>query len=194
MHDRGVTAPLLEGIGELLQPKPENSVLDAGCGDGYYLGSLAGGFGFKGCGVDISIPAIDAAARRYPDCQWLVANADRLIPYPDRTFDFVLSITARRNAPEFRRVLKDDGSLLVAIPAPDDLIELRGTGRDRVARTIAEFEGKFSLVARRRVTATAELDAAAVGDVLLSIYRPMQPMAPVAQRVTFSLDLLLFRC
>ncbi len=37
------------------------------------------------------------------------------------------------NVSEFRRVLRDDGRLLVAIPAPDDLIELRGEGKDRVA-------------------------------------------------------------
>ena len=43
------------------------------------------------------------------------------------------------NASEFRRVLRDDGRLLVAIPAPDDLIELRGAGRDRVARTVETF-------------------------------------------------------
>ena len=44
-------------------------VLDAGCGDGFYLGSLARDTGCAGYGVDISIPAIDAAARRYPDAR-----------------------------------------------------------------------------------------------------------------------------
>jgi hypothetical protein len=32
-----------------------------------------------------------------------------------------------------------------------------------------------------------------VADVLLAIYRPLQPRPPEAQPVTFSLDLLLFR-
>jgi 23S rRNA (guanine745-N1)-methyltransferase len=192
LHDRGVTAPLLQGIGELLAAAPEDTALDAGCGDGYYLGSLARSYGFAACGVDISIPAVDAAARRYPDCQWLVANADRLIPYADQSFDKVLSITARMNAPEFRRVLKNGGRLLVAIPAPDDLIEVRGAGRDRAERTIATFADGFSLVGQRRVTATAALDADAVRDVLLSIYRPMQAEPAIARHVTFSLDLLLF--
>ena len=193
LHDRGVTAPLLRGISELLGASQGDAVLDAGCGDGFYLGSLAREHGFTACGVDISIPAIDAAARRYPGCQWLVANADRAIPYADQSFDKVLSITARMNAPEFRRVLKDGGLLLVAIPAPDDLIELRGAGRDRAERTIATFAEAFALVEQRRITTAASLDAAAVGDVLLSIYRPLQAAPPVATAVTFSLDLLLFR-
>src|SRR6185436_15269700 len=98
---------------------------------GFYLGSLAQQAGFDAHGVDISIPAIDAAARRYPGCEWIVANADRFLPYGDASFSIVLSITARMNAPEFRRVLRDGGRLLIAIPAPEDLIELRGVGRDR---------------------------------------------------------------
>ena len=48
------------------------------------------------------------------------------------------------NSSEFRRVLRDDGRLLVAIPAPDDLVELRGAGRDRVERTIETFANEFA--------------------------------------------------
>jgi 23S rRNA (guanine745-N1)-methyltransferase len=83
LHDRGVTAPLLNGIAEILRASPADVVLDAGCGDGFYLGALAQQAAFDGHGVDISIPAIDAAARRYPRCEWIVANADRSLPYAD---------------------------------------------------------------------------------------------------------------
>ncbi len=193
LHERGVTGPLLEGIGEILAAGPGDTVLDAGCGDGFYLGSLASRFGFAAHGVDISTPAIDAAARRYPECEWIVANADRNRPYAERSFSRVLSITARMNAAEFRRVLRDGGSLLVALPAPEDLIEIRGAGRDRVARTLETFAPAFQLTEQRRATTIADLDAAAVQDVRLSIYRPMQPQPAQAMRVTFSLDLLLFR-
>jgi len=193
LHDRGVTAPLLQGIAEVISAGPSDVVLDAGCGDGFYLGSLARQIGFDARGVDISIPAIDAAARRYPECEWIVANADRFLPYADRSFSIVLSITGRMNAEEFRRVLRDDGRLLVALAAPDDLIELRGTGRDRVDRTIETFANDFDLIDRRRVTTNADLDSAAVQDVLLSIYRPMRAQPAEAMRVTFSLDLLLLR-
>jgi 23S rRNA (guanine745-N1)-methyltransferase len=192
LHDRGVTAPLLQGIKELLALSSDDVVLDAGCGDGFYLGSLAKQTGLNGHGVDISIPAIDAAARRYPQCEWVVANADRFVPYADHSFSAVMSITARMNPLEFRRVVSDDGRLLIALPAPDDFIELRGTGRDRVERTIEEFAPEFTLVKQRRVSTTAELDAAAVSDVLLSIYRPMRSQPIEAMRVTFGLDLLLF--
>ena len=193
LHDRGVTEPLLRAIAEILNASPGDIVLDAGCGDGFYLGSLAREIGFDAHGVDISIPAVNAAARRYPGCEWIVANADRAVPYADRSFSIVLSITARRNAGEFRRVLGDGGRLLVGIPAPEDLIELRGAGRDRAALAVETFAHDFTLVERRRVTTAVALDAAAVHDVLLSIYRPMRSQPVEAMRLTFSLDLLLFR-
>jgi 23S rRNA (guanine745-N1)-methyltransferase len=193
LHDSGVTEPLLHGIAEMMAARPSDIVLDAGCGDGFYLGTLARQTGFDAHGVDISTPAVDAAARRYRGCEWIVANADRFLPYADRSFSIVLSITARMNAREFRRVLRDGGSLLVALPAPEDLKELRGEGRDRVARTVETFTHGFTLVDRSRVATAADLDAAAVHDVLLSIYRPMRPQPAGAMRVTFSLDLLLFR-
>ena len=192
LHDRGVSEPLLRVIAEIIAARPDDVVLDTGCGDGFYLGTLARQIGFGAHGVDISIPAIDAAAKRYPECEWIVANADRYVPYADRSFSLVLSITARMNAPEFRRVLREDGRLLVALPAPDDLIELRGVGRDRVSRTVETFAPEFKLVDQRRVTTVADLDAAAVEDVLKSIYRPLQAHPAEAMRVTFSFDLLLF--
>src|SRR5208282_2744380 len=46
LHDLGVTAPFLHAIGEMLAASPSDSVLDAGCGDGFYLGSLAEATGF----------------------------------------------------------------------------------------------------------------------------------------------------
>src|ERR1700722_15869897 len=165
LHDLGVTGPLLDGIAELAEVSPGEIVLDAGCGDGFYLGSLARQSGCAGHGIDISIPAVEAAARRYPpgaagegddNFEWIVANADRFVPYTDRSFSIVLSITGRMNTAEFRRVLRDDGRLLVALSAPNDLIELRrpsgDSGRDRVARTVEDFAGHFALEEQRRVT------------------------------------------
>jgi 23S rRNA (guanine745-N1)-methyltransferase len=193
LHDRGVTRPLLDALAEFTIASRNDIALDAGCGDGFYLGSLARQSGFDAHGVDISSAAVDLAARRYPECEWIVTNADRFIPYADSSFSLLLSITARMNASEFRRVLRDDGRLVVAVPAPDDLAEVRGAGRDRVARTVETFGHNFTLINRGQVTTAAELDADAVNDVLHSIYRPLQAEPAHAMGVTFSLDLLLFR-
>src|SRR5580658_3583147 len=76
LHDRGITKPLLDGIAELMAACADDIVLDAGCGDGFYLGTLARQTGFDAHGVDLSTKAVDAAVRRYPGCEWIVANAD----------------------------------------------------------------------------------------------------------------------
>ena len=185
--DRGFEKPLIEAMVGMLAGADETSaLLDAGCGEGSYLDAIARELGGSAHGVDISIPAIDAAARRYRQHEWIVANADRFIPYADASFGLVLSITARMNSAEFRRVLRDDGLLLVAIPAPGDV----ATDRDRVARTIGTFASDFELRERRRVTTEADLDEDAVRDLLASTYRPARSFA--ARRVTLSRDLLLF--
>lgn len=198
LHDRGVTAGLLAGIAEFAGAAAEvsegDTVLDAGCGDGFYLGSLVAAKRAEGHGVDISAPAVELAAKRYPGCEWIVANADRFIPYADQSFALVMSITGRMNAAEFRRVLRPDGMLLVAIPAPDDLQEVRGEGgKDRVRRTVEAFASHFALARQDRVATIADLDAAGVEDLRHSIYRPRQAAPAKAMRVTLSLDLLGFR-
>src|SRR6202521_4092071 len=57
LHERGVTEPLLRGIAEMIGARSTDVVLDAGCGDGFYLGSLAHQAGFDAHGVDISTAA-----------------------------------------------------------------------------------------------------------------------------------------
>ena len=186
--DRGFEAPLLRSMIEMLEAAHDVPILDAGCGEGSYLDAFARELGGDAHGVDISVPAIDAAARRYKQHAWIVANADRFIPYGDASFGLVLSITSRMNAPEFRRVLRDDGLLLVAIPAPGDL----GNPRDRVARTIETFAGLFDLIEHRRLATEADLDEEAVRDLLASTYRAFRARSFEPRRVTLSRDVLLF--
>lgn len=181
--DRGFAEPLLGVIREIVSG---DSILDVGCGEGYYLGSLDR----AGTGIDISVAAIELAARRYPHCEWIVANADRFVPFADASFGCVMSITGRMNADEFHRVLKPGGQLVVAVSAPEDLIELRGrVNRDRVARTSAMF-ARFQLLDQRRISTRAELDADAARDLLAATYRPHDAEA---SKVTLALDVLTFR-
>lgn len=203
--DRGLATPLVEATIDLLDLEAGGDVLDAGCGEGHHLAAITNRFSCHGAGVDISLPAVDAAAKRYPDLEWIVANADRFVPYADASFAAVVSITARMNAHEFRRLLRGGGALLVAIPAPGDLIELRrailgeGLQRDRTQRTIAAFAPLFALERHERVRCTARLDHEAIEDVMTSSYRGLRSRerARLAAlhdtEVTLSHDALLFR-
>ena len=79
------------------------------------------------------------------------------------------------------------------LPAPEDLVELRSAGHDRMTAALKRFEHVFKLVDQRHIAIAADLDVTAVRDVLLSMYRPIKSQNAIAIAVTFSLDLLLFR-
>ena len=105
--------------------------LDAGCGEGYYLRQL------DACllsqkheqplsliGLDISKPAVLAAAKQTKTTRWLVAsNAN--IPLADGSLDCILSVFGFPVYPEFRRVLRPGGQVVVVDAGPDHLRELR---------------------------------------------------------------------
>jgi 23S rRNA (guanine745-N1)-methyltransferase len=171
-----------------------NSALDAGCGEGHYLAAVQAQFDCEAHGVDISVPAIDAAARAHCDCTFVVANADRFLPYVDASFDLVMSINARLNPPEFRRVLRDGGTLLVSILGADDLRELRtGPEQDHVDRTIALFAPAFTLVRHENVRRTVHMNREDIRDALVASYRGMREVTDEELDVTLSRDMLIFR-
>jgi 23S rRNA (guanine745-N1)-methyltransferase len=153
------------------------AVLDVGCGEGYFLGSIQQRLGLVAHGVDISVAAVDAAAKRWPDASWIVANADRGLPFADESFDIVLSITGRRPAAEMRRVLRPDGALVVAVPAGDDLLELRqavlgrGVIDERFEAVVLALATDFEPCSRRTVRLVAHLDAQGIADALAMTYR-----------------------
>jgi 23S rRNA (guanine745-N1)-methyltransferase len=188
--DAGYAEPLVRAIVDALPLGPNEALLDVGCGEGHHLAAFRRAYGVEAHGVDLSVAAIDLAARRDRDCTWIVANADRFIPYEDHSFDAVTSITSRLLPEEFHRVLKQGGKLLVAIAGADDLIELRSAERDRVERTVEMFASHFALERHFHVRHVAHLDRDAVHDVLAASYR--RKRIDDAMDVTFSRDVLLF--
>lgn len=180
LFDLGHGSHLHETLMSILEPvigAPGSVILDVGCGEGTHLAALATRFRAQASGTDISTAAIDLAAKRHPAITWVVANSDRFIPYPDTTFDAVLSITSRRNASEFRRILKPDGMLIVAVPAPEDLIEIRAAvlgealERSRVESVVAELEGDFTLVNSAESREARVISKEEIGALLLTTYR-----------------------
>lgn len=174
-------------------------LLDAGCGEGSVTRLLADATGLEAVGVDISVAAIERAARTFPHGTWIVANADRALPFPDGAFACVASVTSRRNPLEFRRILSPDGLVLVVVPGADDLRELRAVvlgapgGRDRVASVMAEFAGEFECVGQREIRGSATLDRASIDDVLASTYRGARHAQRARADAIASLDVTLSR-
>jgi 23S rRNA (guanine745-N1)-methyltransferase len=181
------------------------AVLDTGCGEGSHLGRLAERVRIDCIGVDISTDAVDLAARRYPGLTWVVANADRRLPFPDGSFDLIASITARRNPREFVRLIRGDGRLFIALPAPDDLAELREAvqgesgDRSRADAVTAELGESFELVSHETVRTTAALGRETLLDLLDATYRGLrhserERVASLGSlAVTFAWDVMTFR-
>jgi len=175
-HAHAIDRALAHAISSRSQGKPA-TLLDVGCGEGAFLRDIATVPGLERHGVDISAPSIELAAKASPDVLFVVANADRFMPYADQAFDFVISIDARLNAGEFDRVLRKGGLILVAVPASDDLIELRESvlgkkvEKSRAPR-IEEALGKsLALVDRTAVRDQKTCEPAVLRDLLTATYR-----------------------
>ena len=98
------------------------------------------------------------AARRYRDTLFLVANLKERLPLRDAAFHALLNIFAPRNPVEFARVLAPGGLLLIVIPGPEHLRQLRETlhllniEEDKQQHVRAQFSPPFEPVTTRHVT------------------------------------------
>ena len=128
-------------------------------------------------GIDLSTAAAERAARRFPALAWVVANADRRLPLRDASVGLVLSLHGRRNPAECARILAPGGVLLIAVPSPDDLIELRqhvqttAVMRERADTLLGEHAPFFTLVERTSVRERHTLDRDALLLLLRGTYR-----------------------
>jgi SAM-dependent methyltransferase len=81
-------------IRDMLQPKRGGSLLDVGCGTGYFTRRLAGDFGLDIVGLDPNASWLAyARAHGVGRERYCVGRAERL-PFGDRSFDYAASIAA----------------------------------------------------------------------------------------------------
>lgn len=177
---RGVGDAWIAELARLAAPlalRPSDVLLELGSGSGDLLASLARATSAAALGLDLSPFAAEHAARRFPEHTWLVVNADRRLPLRDGSIALALSIHGRRNPPELARVLAPGGHALYAVPAADDLAELRAAllGEslpvDRSSSLLAELTPHFEPLAQGTVRARHTLERDALVDLLRSTYR-----------------------
>ena len=76
-----------------LEPRPGDCLLDVGCGTGWFTRKLSGLPSVTITGVDIDQDALAFAQARDPAGNYMTADA-RQLPFQDKQFDRVVSITA----------------------------------------------------------------------------------------------------
>ena len=130
------------------------TILDSGCGEGYYLEQMRNQApdNLQAFGLDISKEAVRLAAATYKNSEWAVASSFRL-PVLDKSVDVVLRNFAPGDDIEAGRVLSDRGELWRAAPGPNHLTELKSRLYNQSRPHLSpEVPGGFRLLEQVPVT------------------------------------------
>ncbi|MBI2518499.1 MAG: methyltransferase domain-containing protein [Opitutae bacterium] len=180
VHRAGVFAPLVAALAALPLTPPPHSVLELGCGEGFFLGHLARTPGIAtSYGLDLSVDAVKLAAKARQASLILRADLLQPLPFADASLDLVVSIFAPRPLAEIRRVLAPGGHALFVHPHAGHWQELRafvplaGIGAEKPGAT--DLTG-FTLVTERNVTEKRPLTRALLADLV--------EMSPSIHRLT----------
>lgn len=192
--DAGHYSPLADALSDAARrhlhtrtPTTAPSLLDAGCGEGYYTGAIATTLNASDSpthtyGLDVSKGAIRMAAKRHHNVDFLVANTNTRLPFRDASLDLILCVFAPRNPAEFTRVLAPGGGFIVAFPTPHHLHEARATfalldvepEKERHIRT--QFDAAFTLNETQTLDYAMELTGTDLANLI--------EMSPSARHIT----------
>ncbi len=201
--ETGAYAPIAEAVGETARDQigagsdasdRPFAILDAGCGEGYYLQMLARALQADGgsqavalAGIDISKWAVRAAAKRALAVTWAVASNKRL-PFAPGSIDLVLCLFGFPVWAGFAAVQPAGGHVLMVDPGPDHLIEMRRIIYPQVEEgAIKPIEAGvgYLQVSERRVLASAHVGSkTAIADLL--VMTPHDHRASVAGRAALA--------
>lgn len=133
----GAYAPIADRLNTLTldliagQPGQALCLLDAGCGEGYYLEQLLHSLQQSQVrqdvaliGLDISKPAILAAARRSKQITWLIAS-NKQPPLLAGSVDIIFCLFGFPLYESFKTLLKPAGKIILVESGPEHLLELR---------------------------------------------------------------------
>lgn len=193
----GHYAPLCRAVSQAIPQLEGGVVFDAGCGSGQILARVSEEHPQTLClGIDISRPAIRAAAREFDNDFWVIANYMRELPVQTQSVDYLLSVMSPRNVPEFARVLKPGGEMILVVPASGHLEALRkvllaneAEDIDKAERAIEACASHFELKDRSEVRMDLWLDQRALQQLVA-----MTPLgwksSPGGQQAVAALDQL----
>lgn len=162
--EAGFYQAILNAVSDLLaSSKTTTTILDIGCGEGFYSRKLQESHSEKTFyAFDISKDSVQIAAKSEPNwaVNWFVGDLARL-PIKDVSMDILLDIFSPANYGEFRRVLSKDGILIKVIPTENHLKEIRQriqnqlTNKDYSNQDIKEhFQEHFTILSNKTASLT----------------------------------------
>ena len=167
--EAGFYQAILDAVSDLLaSSKTTTTILDIGCGEGFYSRKLQESHSEKTFyAFDISKDSVQIAAKSEPNwaVNWFVGDLARL-PIKDASMDILLDIFSPANYGEFRRVLSKDGILIKVIPTKNHLKEIRQkvqdqlTNKDYSNQDIKEhFQERFTILSSQTPSLTKTITA-----------------------------------
>ena len=167
--EAGFYQAILDAVSDLLSnSETSTTILDIGCGEGFYSRKLQESHPDKTFyAFDISKDSVQIAAKSEPNwaVNWFVGDLARL-PIKDASMDILLDIFSPANYGEFRRVLSKDGILIKVIPTENHLKEIRQrvqdqlTNKDYSNQDIKEhFQEHFSIQSIQTASLTKSITA-----------------------------------
>ena len=133
--EAGFYQAILDAVSDLLaNSETSTTILDIGCGEGFYSRKLQESHSEKTFyAFDISKDSVQIAAKSESNwaVNWFVGDLARL-PIKDASMDILFDIFSPANYGEFRRVLSKDGILIKVIPTENHLKEIRQKVQDQL--------------------------------------------------------------
>jgi len=205
VHRAGIFDPLVKALAALAFETPPTSVLELGCGEGFFLGHMVRTHAIAtSYGLDLSVDAVKLAAKTLKSSLILRADLLNPLPFADGSLDLVQSIFAPRPLAEIRRVLRPGGFALFVHPQADHWQELRAflplarIGEEKLPTALEGFAPAASSHLRTKV----DLSHAGLVDLVEmspSIHRltregnPWQNLLPASLAATLSVRVVLLR-
>lgn len=164
--DKGYYSHILKNLVETIQSFPKcTSILDVGCGEGYYARNIVEATDKDVIAFDISKDSVQLAARNDTShgVAWFVGDLSQL-PIKDNTIDCLLNIFTPANYHEFNRVLRKGGYLIKVVLGANHLKEFRSLVQDQLRnkefsneRVVDYFDERFSIISQQKVSKTFEI-------------------------------------
>ncbi|MFP8965132.1 putative RNA methyltransferase [Pokkaliibacter sp. CJK22405] len=186
-HFNSFSQRMTEVVKPLLQQGKNStySALEAGCGEGFYIDSLARDVEMDfapldAYGLDISKWAVQAATKRNNRVTWLVGS-NAALPFAPGSLDLIICAFGFYQFEWFAPYLKPGGRILLLEAGDEHLLELREALYDEVRRggppANLEHAG-FTLESQECVTDKITLEQVAIQNLLCMT--PHGYKAPVA--------------
>lgn len=191
--EQGYYQPLAHSVSEQIPGDSAATVLDLGCGEGYYGRYLQAQHpALHSYGIDISKAAIKLAARQADTITYAVANTYHL-PIADHVIDYALVIFAPFDEAAIYRALQAEGQLIIVTPAHGHLATLRALLYEQLRpydQVRSNLSTAFTLIEQHHLKHTIHLNTAQDIQALLQMTPFYWRATPQKRATIFQLESL----